>query len=204
MNQWEEKKIGTMVERIYPNDKRVRFQTFNHHKARYELACKLRKPRGKALDICCGTGYGSEILRLVGYHVEGVDNSSVAIDYAEAHYPSCRFYLGDVSSFLPDGKYKLITFFEAIEHLTELQVIGLVEMVSKRLDREGVFILSTPREVRIGENKYHRTIWDCQKMRDLLCKNFSIEFVGQDWDTANFSKENVEDNDFYIAICQLL
>lgn len=59
---------------------------------RYQFAIScIGEPVRTVLDIGCGFGYGSHLMRKAGHVVMGIDNSSEAIEYAEEHYPGAYF-----------------------------------------------------------------------------------------------------------------
>lgn len=191
------------IERIYPEDDRYEGKTFAHHKARYELALGVRTPEGKALDMGCGAGYGTEMLRLAGYQTLGVDISQEAIDYARSHYPDNQFVVSPIQVIDWNQKYDLITFFEVLEHLDPEAGLRAIQGAGRALSQGGVFIMSIPRDINEANNGFHLSRWPFE----VLCNTLYAEFkytkvIGQDWDTAQFSEAGVKENDFYIAICK--
>jgi 2-polyprenyl-3-methyl-5-hydroxy-6-metoxy-1,4-benzoquinol methylase len=196
------------VERIYPDDQRVKPQTVAHHKERYRFASEVRMPKkgDRALDMACGTGYGSDMLRKAGYSVTGVDISQEAITYAKKHYPECEFFLRDITEFRKHqdgGHFELITMFEVIEHLTYKEGKIVLKAIEGALKEDGIFLMSTPRDINGNYNTFHKSEWPYETIKNILGSIFSnIEILGQDWDTAEISGEHVRDNDFYLAVCR--
>lgn len=193
-----------VVERIYPEDQKVRPQTFAHHLARYRFAITLQRPRGSALDLACGSGYGIEILREYGYTTIGVDKDEKAIEYARTHYPANRFLRADIT-YNPGiwQPYNLITFFEALEHLTYLEGIKVLKKAKNSLELGGVLVISVPRDINDKYNIFHKSEWPYFLLKNELGSLFNnIKMYGQDWDTAEISEDNVRENDFYIVVCQ--
>ena len=191
------------VERIYPNDDRVKPQTIAHHVARYSLAISLKKPMGIAVDLGCGSGYGSNMLKQAGYTVWGVDRSGEAITYAKKNY-QVDFDVIDLGNIVFESKANsLITMFEVLEHLTRLKGLSLLSKISRGLKPGGIFIMSVPRDINPKNNGFHKSKWTYGMLkRELSTRFLSVEIIGQDWDTVKFSEENVKENDFYIAICK--
>ena len=58
---------------------------------------KLR-PRGKALDLCCGAGFMTDCLSQIGFNATGIDLNSDAIEFATRNFPDCRFFVGDATN----------------------------------------------------------------------------------------------------------
>lgn len=194
------------IERIYPNDKRVKHQTIAHHKARYQMVLELvtSGSRKNVLDLGCGTGYGADIMRKKFSQVVGYDVSSRAIEYAKAHYPDCEFHCADIS-WLDFGSktYDIVTMFEVIEHLKYIDGVQLISDIYEALNDEGSFILSTPRDINEENNGFHRSEWSYGDLFNCFWSVFDyVRIYGQDWDTAKISDKNVRENDFYIVVAQ--
>lgn len=197
------------VERIYIDDKRVKPQTIAHHVARYQFAIDSMKPGGNAIDLGCGTGYGTDMLREAGYdYVCGIDSNREAIEYAQKTFPESRYlycdlnYLGEILSF-GAKYYDLITFFEVIEHLTFKEGKILLRTIRDVLHSDGLFIMSTPRDINGKYNNFHKSEWSFDTLKNELGSLFDIHMYGQDWDTGEITDKNVRENDFYIVVCKL-
>lgn len=190
------------VERIYPDDKRVKPQTVAHHMARYKFASTFKGDT--ALDICCGTGYGSEMLRKAGFATLGIDISRTAINYARRHYKDCDFVCApaQVTEYEP-GFWDLVVLFEGIEHLPKRDGINVLKRVRKSLSPKGVFLISLPRLSNPIYNTYHVSEWSYESLRMTLKKYFKhVKILGQDWDTSEITTTNVKQNDFWIGVCR--
>lgn len=91
------------------------------HVARYEWAAK-RINQGRAIDLACGIGYGTQILAKAGIKATGIDIDAEAIAYAEKHYQHKRaaFQQGDAERLTADlGKFDAAISFETIEHIED-------------------------------------------------------------------------------------
>lgn len=191
------------VERIYPNSDRYGGKTFAHHKARYEFALRIRENRGLALDLGCGAGYGTEMLRLAGYQTLGVDISQEAIEYADKHYPDNRFETCKIRSIDWTMKLDLVTFFEVLEHLSLEDGVVAIQSAGKALNDGGIFVMSIPRDINKRHNGFHLSHWGFEMLVDVLCQSFTyVKMYGQNWDTAEITENKVKKNDFYIAVCK--
>jgi len=193
----------SIVERIYPDDDRVKPETIAHHKARYEFAARLFSG-GRYLDLACGTGYGTDRIRQEGCEATGVDTSAEAIGYARKHYPKCEFVQVDITGDIPLTRgFNMITIFEAIEHLPFLPAVETIKKCKDLLLPDGYFILSTPNDTNDKYNTFHRSEWNYGTIKNILGSYFlDVKIFGQDWDTAEISDKNVRDNDFYIAVAK--
>ena len=198
--------MNHIVERVYLDDEELKPQTIAHHLARYEFARKIRKVRrgDVSLDIACGSGYGTDMLRQEGYKSVGVDIDRNAISYAKDHFPLNKFIVCDIAEYGQKYCFDLAVMFEAIEHLKYTEGLRVLEAVQENLSSAGgVFILSTPRDIKGKYNELHKSQWDYTVLKNTLGSIFSdVKIYGQDWDTAIISEANVIENDFYITVCK--
>lgn len=116
------------------------------HMARYVFACKYVKDK-KVLDIACGVGYGSYLLKTEGMakQVVGADIDEDTVSYANDKYgrKGLTFQLGDAQDMpFADSSFDVVVSFETIEHLEDQQAY-LLE-VCRVLKPGGVFLVSTP------------------------------------------------------------
>ena len=102
------------------------------HFVRYASLAPIVEGR-RVLDIACGEGYGSWLLKKWGASsVVGVDISAEAVATAKQYFSSdgIQYLVADachISEKLPVAGFDLIASFETIEHVcdTELFLIGL-------------------------------------------------------------------------------
>ncbi len=166
-------------------------RVYNDHIARYEFASKFVLNK-KVLDIACGTGYGSEYLKLKGAReVIGVDNSEDALLYARKHYTgdNLMFINGDVTKLdFDNDTFDMVVSFETIEHLKSY--VCFLSEIYRVLKKNGILLLSSPNRLvtspaypkykKIPDNKFHFVEFSLEEMRDLLSTNFhEFEFFGQ-------------------------
>jgi len=134
-----------VIPRFHPDDPSIREETRRHHLNRYELAAKqVRNVGSLAVDLCCGTSYGTAILARAGALAVGVDLSEDAIRYARNNNPAATFEQGYVQDFLRGSTRspQLVTFFEAIEHIPRIKSGLVVRQCLKLAMREGGDTLS--------------------------------------------------------------
>lgn len=193
--------------RLSLNDKTTRPETIRHHLSRYQYAAQYAD-RGLTVDVCSGAGYGTDLLRLCGGQpAYGIDLHAPSISYASEKYPDCQFIEGDVNDVLSSWGQRamLVTFFEAIEHMPRADGKKIISSVARILDRDGVFILSTPRDIRSDVNPDHITQWGFRELRSTLEESFSsVTMLGQDWASGVISPLGPETASFWIAECRVL
>jgi 2-polyprenyl-3-methyl-5-hydroxy-6-metoxy-1,4-benzoquinol methylase len=192
-----------VVERFDPHDTTLLEQTKRHHLKRYEFASAFL---GKSyLDICCGQGYGTNYLKQEHEKafVLGIDKEPSIILAAQKEYPNCQFGIMDIRRLALSRKFDVITFFEAIEHLTFTEGTRVLEYIHKELiEPYGVLIISTPRDIQDRYNIYHKSMWSYETLKNILGSLFNnVRMYGQSWETGLISEENVIENDYYLCVC---
>jgi SAM-dependent methyltransferase/chromosome segregation ATPase len=146
------------------------------HLHRYVLACRAVAGR-RVLDLGCGSGYGSRLLRAAGAQVISVD-----FDRAAARCPLGARARGEQLPFR-NASFDAVVCFETLEHLTEPG--ALVREVARVLTRDGFALLSTPdREIYSGRagnrNPYHLAELTQAEFRALLAQSFrAVALYGQ-------------------------
>lgn len=117
--------------------------THVEHIARYAFAARYVQGK-RVLDIACGSGYGSSILRDAGaLHVDGVDVDEAAVASARATFgrDELQFSVGDIRTFAA-APYDVVVSFETIEHVREYD--QALNNLRHLLVDGGTLILSTP------------------------------------------------------------
>ena len=126
--------------------------SFNHperelHLYRYAKAREF--VYGKVLDIACGWGYGSFMLKKPDTQVIGIDNDPQALAYARNHYTDIEFRQQDIEvEPLPTGD--CIVCLETVEHLKYPE--KFIDSIKKSAN---LIFLSTPCVPTVGANPDH-------------------------------------------------
>jgi len=163
--------------------------TVNHHLQRYVFALtSMEDSCNTALDIGCGSGYGSHILRTAILNVYGIDIDFEAIDYAKKHYPLCNFEQISLKNVLNSNKkFDFVTCFEFIEHLKKDDGFDLLMNIGNIVNK--FLFISTPVDAKLGVNPRHLSSWNEKELNDCLSKDFSnVYFFYQDWSSGLISK----------------
>ncbi len=196
-------------ERVIPDKMNPKNGLLKEHIARYEFASQLTK--GRVLDIACGVGYGTEILRASGEEIGeivGVDVDKESIKYAKNHYqyPWTKFLVGNGNddNFIKSlGSFDTIVSMETVEHIDE--DYKFVENLRKLLNPGGLLIISTPfgrgRGVECS-NSYHYRQYREEEFRELLAKNFAkVTILHQRDEDIELPKKNKK---YYlmVALCE--
>jgi SAM-dependent methyltransferase len=131
------------------------------HVHRYRFAAGLCRG-ARVLDLGCGTGYGSRILRAEATSVTGVDNDAPTIERARATIGASdgvSFETADAGEYLRrdlSGTFDAIVAFEVLEHLRDGDVA--LELLAGHAVAGVKLILSVPNSRAFDEaNKFHLT-----------------------------------------------
>lgn len=105
-------------------------------------------PGCRVLDLCCGDGYYSDVwYSSIAGSIDACDNDKDALRFASQRHsnPKVSYYKVDIlTDAFPRPRYDVITWFEAIEHFSEVQIVGLLEKMAGALEPHGAVIGSTP------------------------------------------------------------
>jgi 2-polyprenyl-3-methyl-5-hydroxy-6-metoxy-1,4-benzoquinol methylase len=131
------------------------------HVHRYRLAAALCTGL-RVVDLACGSGYGSAILRESAPSVVGVDNDRETVDTARATVgceADISFEAADAVEYLRrpiSDDHDAVVCLEGLEHLADLD--GAVDALS-RLSQDGIrVIVSVPNSRTFAEqNEFHLT-----------------------------------------------
>lgn len=162
-----------VVERLTPEQAADSSLIALTHRHRYELAAELFAGK-RVLDLCCGSGYGAELLAETASAVVGVDLDPGAIAAAKRSYggSSISFSEGDATALLDSrlgDRYDAIVMFEGLEHVLDLErtIAGLARQAA---DGVGLAV-SLPNGIPFGEeNRHHRTEFDELSARAALSR----------------------------------
>lgn len=129
-------------ERVYLTQDRRNASTMTEHLHRYRLV-RLFAVGLDVLDLCCGVGYGTALLKQVAKSVIGVDYDKGAISWSERYYPEVDCQVMDARSLgFTDETFDLVVSMEAIEHMDDIH--AYLSEVRRVLRRNGAFLFSTP------------------------------------------------------------
>lgn len=172
-------------ERLVPSENAGQ-ALYYEHLARYLFASNFSENKN-VLDLGCGSGYGSYILKKNGKAklVTGIDISLEAINYAKVTYniKNLVFRVGDVSNLsnLNPRSFDLIACFEVIEHI--LYQKSMIAGVVNALKNNGIFLVSTPNTLTYPKgNKFHLKELSPANFQKLLKSKFKfVKFLYQNY-----------------------
>jgi ubiquinone/menaquinone biosynthesis C-methylase UbiE len=115
-------------------------------------------PRGRALDVGCGTGRLASLLVGMGHHVVGIDRSAPMIAWAAAKVDAAAFIIGDVGALpLDDDSFELAACALSLTHVDDLA--PAVAELARVVRHGGHVVLSDvhPVAVATGGQGFFRT-----------------------------------------------
>jgi SAM-dependent methyltransferase len=138
------------------------------------------------LDMACGEGYGSEVLRRSAASVLGVDGNPEAHEHARLRYtrPGLTFELGGVDTYGAPGSFDAVVFLQTIEHVVDPPAV--LAHFRSLLRPGGVVYVSTPNVLKLapqGATKSDNP-WHLREYRvgefDALCRGVfgHVEMLG--------------------------
>jgi 2-polyprenyl-3-methyl-5-hydroxy-6-metoxy-1,4-benzoquinol methylase len=167
----------TFERHVLPYDFESEAEYYNHlmHLSSYQFGSKYAKGK-RVLDYGCGSGYGALILSKEAETVIAIDINKDAIEFAKSKYSRSNLVYKDVSE-LTDEKFDLITSFQVIEHVDNVE--NYMGMLRSLLKPSGYLLLSTPdRKNRLFKyiqkpwNIYHKREYSKETIRRQLIKYF--------------------------------
>jgi 2-polyprenyl-3-methyl-5-hydroxy-6-metoxy-1,4-benzoquinol methylase len=178
-------KFSTSVPERLTLGEAIDAQILRQHVARYEYVRKYVVGK-RVLDVACGSGYGTAMLRDAGAKsVVGVDISASAVEHARKYFArdGVQFVVGTAEKLSTVGSFDAVISFETIEHLEHPE--SFFSELTHVLARNGTLIISTPvREYGALNDKplnpFHVREWKSEEFHALLRMYFrNVEIYGQ-------------------------
>ena len=171
------------VERLTLEAVKARTTLTAAHVHRYELAARLCEGL-RVLDLACGSGYGSRILRSSAKSVVGVDNDVATIDMAVAtigRETDIEFVVADAVRFLEQDlreRFDAIVMFEGLEHVHSPE--RALESLRKRAEDGLKLLISVPNSKTFDEeNPFHETDFGYDEMLSAFRDFPNVELLYQ-------------------------
>lgn len=132
----------------------------------YTLALAYLKGGEKVLDLCCGAGYGCEILLDKASSYLGVDYDAECIEWARKHHPKGVFEVVDLCKDhlpFPSQSFDFVTWIEGIEHLDNPNLIRL-ELFRVAKPSALLFLTTPSRKAVDPRHKHYYMLEDLRKI----------------------------------------
>jgi len=124
--------------------------------------------RGRVVDLGCGYGHFSRLVRDRSLEVLGVDLNAEKIAAARRLYPGIRFLRSDIREVdLPDESFDTVVLAEVLKHVGEEVGAEILNRAARLLHSGGRLVVSVPNREFIPHANHVRT-FDRRALRRLL------------------------------------
>lgn len=149
------------------------------HISRYLFACNKLDTNVKVLDIACGTGYGTAMLRECGVDVIGGDiDNNIILQACEAWNYEKFEYADALNLRFSENYFDAVVSFETIEHVED--IYKYLHEMKRVLKPNGIFICSTPNIKYTAHPLFHIKEFTPQEFYKLIEEEFvKVERYGQ-------------------------
>jgi len=161
----------------------------------------LLEPGMKVLDLGCGPGNVSRQLMLSGkeFIIKGIDLSEEMIKLSRENAPSGDFSCQDIREVsFKDQSFDVIILSFCIVHLTDMEMVPLLQKVSKYMRKEGKLYLSFMEGKKDG---FERTSFSKEEIYFYYHSADSVEKLLKDNSLSiiKVTKQDYPENDGYIT-----
>lgn len=153
---------------------------YYEHLVRYFFANQFAKDKC-VLDLGCGTGYGSSIIKQIGgaKEVDAIDISPESIEYAKEVYGAgVNFRVDDLHCIetVNNNSIDLVVCFEVLEHTDKQEL--MIRQIKRVLKRNGLLIISTPNiDTYPKGNEYHLKELSPRVFSTILSRHFHFSKI---------------------------
>jgi SAM-dependent methyltransferase len=105
-------------------------------------------PASAVLDVCCGTGQFTQLIRERGFEVAGLDASREMIRFARQNAPRVKFTVADVRDFALERRFDAAySVYESLNHVPDLPgLVRAFKSIRRHLKRGAPFLFDLNRE----------------------------------------------------------
>jgi len=176
------RQLGLMTSQLYRDDpKHLVFQL-----SRYKFAAKMLSGLKNVLEVGCGDGFSTKLIRQEVSYVVGIDFDPVFIEAAKTLHRTQRgmeFLVWDICKDGPrEEKYNGIFSCDVIEHIPKKQENRFLRNIVLSLAPRGVFLCGTPSlasqaYASLPSRQGHVNCKDAPALKKLLLSHFQNVFI---------------------------
>jgi len=144
-------------------------------------------PQGRLLEIGCGSGQMLKRMQEMGWHVEGVDFDSFAVENARSKGLQVRLGTLEAQNY-PDNHFDVIVMSHLIEHVHD--PLGILRESYRILTPNGKVVLITPNNESLGHKLFKGAWRGLEVPRHLYL--FSLRALQKLSQEAGFKVKNVK------------
>lgn len=139
----------------------------------------------RVLEVACGNGFHTNLLRLMGFDCLGVDRSREGIAWARSRFPRSRYHCGDLFGELPLARSSCeVVFARGCSHyhydLMSAQAIDTTRHLLGYLKPGGVFVMVIVTNLSGSKEAgqiWHNTLDDYRRHFGSFESDFSVGWV---------------------------
>lgn len=140
------------------------------------------------LDVGCGTGKHAQILKKLGYAVEGIDYSPEMIRYAKKGVKGIKFHIGDAATFKLKKKFDCIIALDSVlSFLRENKFDQAIRNITRHLKKSGKVIFDIAFTDKLVGKPFESGIQQTVKKGDV-----QLTRLGKMKRVGNFLKTDIE------------
>lgn len=137
---------------------------------KYQIA--IAKIEGKSvIDICCGSGFGADLMSRSGFNVTGIDSDPNVIKTicSLRNAPNLKFIHGNLFHDLGLGKFDGATCIDAIEHFLKEDQQAAMNHIKRYLNVGGILVIDTPlNRESYRQSRHHPWVLSWRDFGDLV------------------------------------
>lgn len=176
-----------MAERAHPDLPGFRDKLLGLKKSKYKKAlirrykfCNAYIAGKEVLDIPCGTGWGTYLLRGAN-KIHAIDRAPDAIDYARKHFQrdTIVYTVGDMAALgFSEGSLDTVICLEGFEHVPQDVGLTFLAEACRVLKKDGILIMTVPilTDGKHSGNPYHLFEPSYDEIIDILSRRFRFRF----------------------------
>ncbi len=168
-----------MAERAHPEDPNYRGTIYEEKLIERYSFCLPYVAGKRVLDVPCGTGWGTSLLKNCDILV-GVDSVFSAVSYGKEHYCNSSFLAGFMQA-LPfsNDTFDVVICLEGFEHVYRSQALQFLKESQRVLKEGGLLLMTIPlrNNNKHSLNYYYKYEYELEDIQQILKNCFSIEKI---------------------------
>lgn len=124
-------------------ERETHFSRYNTILSKYKAQQVIDDKRGESLlDLACGDGYITALLKPSFRRIVGLDASKIHLDVARKRLPDVQFVESLLETYTTSEKFSTITMLDVLEHVQDPR--NALQPAASHLSNDGVLIVHVP------------------------------------------------------------